>query len=308
MPPSPAQVQERHRALDECLADLHTKCIRAARAALGPGGWQERDRGGCIAVSASECRYFRQPFSTRAVFAINASYHQMQMYSVVHEPEYVFSAIRHAFHETHDGQVLGAPTDTELYDRVPHRLRVDKVLASAEPLFVNSQRAKYVLARPEAHACAVWLIEEIKRLAESKDWSPKLTAHLPGGGYSYGIPIRMNPDWLPRDPRAAAPPKASKTGIAFKHRMTVDPGRDAAFATSGIFDAPKAPRFGPKRESRENAAAREQASFEEAQRRFAMLLQMLAGRDQKDYDRCKETCIARARRSDMLHRMCHHLR
>lgn len=282
-------------------AALQVQWIRAARKELGPGCWQETRLGGCIAIDPATGNFDREPFDERAVFAINAAYHQMQMHSSVHEPECVFSVHR---------RVSGAarPTDAEVYDEAPHRLRMDKILAKAAPLFAGSERAKYALARPEAHACAVRLIKEIKRLADSKDWTPQMTAPFPNGGYTWGVSIRMNPDWLPRDPRAAAPPKAPTTGVAFKHRMAVDPGRDAAYGSSGIFAEPKTARHGPPAEDAAAGAARAQASFEEAQRRFAVVLMMLSARERRDYQRCKDACIARARRSEMLHRMCLHLR
>ena len=298
---SRAELDERRRTLLQHVGALQQRCILSARKDLGPGGWQETARGGCIAIDPATGQYHREPFDARAVFAINAAYHQMQMHSVVHEPEYVFSA------ELFDKRAT-RPTDEALYDRPPHRLRMDKLLARAVPLFDGSERAKHTLARPDAHACAVRLIEEIKRLAESKDWSPSMAAPFPNGGYTWGVAIRMNPDWLPRDPRAAALPKAPTTGAAFKHRMAVDPGRDAAYNGTGIFDEPKTARHGPPGEAEAAAGARAQASFEEAQQRFAVVLTMLSAREKRDYQRCLDACIARARRSHMLHRMCVHLR
>lgn len=292
-------VQFARQRLDATKAD----CIRSTRADLGREWWQDLRLGGCIALDPATGRYTREPFSPRAVFAINAAYHQLQMHSVKKEEQYVYSATRRVPN-------AAGPTDKDLYDLPPHRLRMDLLLAQAEPIFGGGGRARQTLALPEAYECATRLIEQIRALADSIDWSPRNdpgAVHLPGG-WSHNVNIRMNPDWLPRDPLAAVPSKASKTGIAFKHRMAVDPGVDASYAPTGVFDKPVTARYSPPGETAKARARRLQDLFEEAQQRFAVVFKILSMRDTRDVERCRDACIARARRSDMLHRMCLHLR
>ena len=320
-----AQSQQRPFESEQQRLDaVKEDCVRSARNDFGRGGWQDLHKGGCVTLDPARGRLTREPFSPRAVFAINAAYHQLQMHSVTKEEEYVYSAtidsasericaIMRAAHSCASGSAnASGPADSELYDLPPHRLRMDKILALAEPLFGGGghRSCKHALALPEAHECAARMIAQIRSLAESRDWcvADYFQPQTCPGGWTNNVNIRMNPDWLPRDPMAAAPSKVSKTGMAFKHRMAVDRGMDARYAATGVFDKPKAPRYSPPGETLAARAQRFQKNFEEAQQRFAVVLKILSVRDKRDVDRCRDACIARARRSDLLYRRCSHLR
>ena len=280
-------------------AAIQQKCLINSRLELGPGSWQETSKGGSVTINAETGQYCREHFDSRVVFAINAAHHQLQMHSCLSEADHVFSA-------TLVDSQAAKPTDSEYYSPLPHSIRMGPLMTKAEALFGCSDFAKASLKLPDAHSCAVRLIKTIKEIAPSKEWSPSIGAIIPSG-YSYGSTIRVNSDWLPRDPLAAAPEKPSTTGVGFKHRMAVEPGQDAGYSRLGIFDAPATSCCGPPGEAWEEVSTRIQADYEEAQRRFATILTILTNRDKLDFQRCRNACIGRARKSALLHRLCFHL-